>query len=162
LNFVAAVPGTSNITTGNVTELYSAVLARVPDAAGLQFYQQYLGSHPTTPALTMAQWFLESSEYTGKSAHNYAQSTAGDGQFITDTYQNLLHRAPDTGAVAFYQTVVAQFTNGLAAGTQAYATAQMQGHAQVLVYFAASQEFLNDVQITAQHPADATHWLYLV
>jgi hypothetical protein len=32
----------------------------------------------------------------------------------------------------------------------------------VLAYFAASQEFLNDVEVTSQHPADAQHWLYLI
>jgi probable HAF family extracellular repeat protein len=163
LDFVAAAPSASAITTGNVTELYSAVLARVPDASGLQFYQQYLAANPSTQSLTMAQWFLVSAEYTGNSAHNYAQSAAGDGQFITDTYQNLLHRAPDTGAVSFYTTnVINPMLTGLTPGTAAYASAELQAHAQVLVYFAASQEFLNDVQITAQHPADAQHWLLLV
>jgi probable HAF family extracellular repeat protein len=163
LDFVASAPSATTVTTGNVTELYSAVLARVPDVSGLQFYQRYLAANPSTPALTLAQWFLQSSEYTANSTHNYAQNAAGDAQFITDTYQNLLHRAPDSGAVSFYATnVINPLLTGLTPGTQAYAAAELQAHAQVLVYFAASQEFLTDVQITAQHPADAQHWLYLV
>ncbi|HMA49456.1 MAG TPA: DUF4214 domain-containing protein, partial [Magnetospirillaceae bacterium] len=162
LDFVVAAPSAGGVTTGNVTELYSAVLARLPDAPGVQFYQHYLAGNPTTSALTLAEWFLLSPEYANNQAHAYAQSAAGDGQFITDTYQNLLHRTPDTGAVPFYQKVVDQFTAGLTPGTAAYATAQMQGHAQVLVYFSASAEFLGDVQITAQHPADAQHWLYVI
>lgn len=162
LDFVVAAPSAGGITTGNVTELYAAVLARLPDVAGVQFYQQYLASNPSTSSLTLAEWFLQSPEYKNNSAHAYAQSADGDASFITDTYQNLLHRAPDTGAVAFYQKVVAQFTDGLTSGTAAYAAAQLQGHAQVLVYFSASAEFLSDVQITAQHPADAQHWLYVI
>lgn len=160
--FVASAPSASGVTTGNVTELYAAVLSREPDVSGLQFYQQYLASNANTPALTLAEWFLSSTEYMSNSAHTYAESAQGDAQFITDTYQNLLHRAPDTGAVTFYQAVVAKFTAGLTSGTPAYATAQLAGHAQVLVYFASSPEFLGDVQITAQHPADAQHWLYVI
>jgi hypothetical protein len=51
---------------------------------------------------------------------------------------------------------------GLTAGTAAYAAAEATAHALVLAYFSQSPEFLNDVQITAQHPADATHWLILI
>jgi len=161
--FVAQTPVAGEVNSGTVTELYAAVLARKPDLAGLQFYEAYFaGGSTTTPVTTVAQWFLQSAEYQNNPAHDYAQSAAGDAQFITDTYQNLLDRAPDTGAVAYYQTVVAQFTAGLTPNTTAYAAAQLAGHAQVLAYFAASQEFLNDVEVTSQHPADAQHWLYLI
>jgi hypothetical protein len=161
-DFVAQAPSASIITTGNVAELYSAVLARVPDVGGVAFYQAAAAANPGLTLNQLAEFFLNSPEYTGNAAHNYAQSSAGDAQFITDTYTNLLHRAPDTGAVPFYQTVIDKFTNGLTPGTSAYEAAQMAGHAQVLVYFSASAEFLSDVQITAQHPADAQHWLILV
>lgn len=161
-DFVAQAPSATQITTGNVTELYSAVLARTPDVAGLAFYQAEISTNPALSLNQLAQSFLSAPEYTNNSAHNYAQSAAGDAQFINDTYSNLLHRAPETGAVAFYQNVIAQFTAGLTAGTSAYAAAALAGHAQVLVNFSASAEFLNDVQITAQHPADAQHFLYLI
>jgi hypothetical protein len=161
-DFVAQAPSSSSITTGNVAELYSAVLARVPDVAGLAFYQAQAAANPGLAFTQLAQEFLNSPEYKNNSAHNYAQSAAGDAQFVTDTYNNLLHRAPETGAVPFYQNIISQFTNGMTAGTPAYAAAQLAGHAQVLVYFSASTEFLGDVQITAQHPADAQHWLILI
>jgi hypothetical protein len=160
--FIADAPSASGITTGNVTELYSAVLARTPDVAGLAFYQAAIAK---TPGLTMnqlAQYFLSSPEYQNNSAHNYAQTAAGDAQFITDTYTNLLHRSPDTGAIPFYQAVINQFTANVTPGTAAYTAAELAGHAQILVYFSASPEFLSDVQITAQHPADAQHFLYLI
>ncbi len=161
-DFIVQAPSATGVTSGNVAELYAAVLARTPDVAGLAYYNNLIQSGSGPSMLQLAEYFLNSPEYTGNSEHAYAQSTAGDAQFITDTYQKLLHRAPDSGAIPFYQNVITQFTAGLTPGTAAYATAQMQGHAQVLVYFSASAEFLSDVQITSQHPADAQHWLYLI
>ena len=161
--FVASqtAPLDGGVSSARIVSLYSAVLGREPDAAGLAFYQNTVVNNPSLGLLDFSEFFLSSSEYTGNSAHAYAQSAAGDAQFITDIYQSLLHRAPDSGAVPFYQKVVAGFTDGLTAGTAAYAAAQLQGHAQVLVYYSVSAEFIGDVQITAQHPADAQHWLYL-
>jgi hypothetical protein len=112
--------------------------------------------------LQLAENFLASPEYANNPAHAYAQSAAGDAQFITDTYQNLLHRAPESGAVPYYQAMLAQYTAGLTPGSAAYSAAATQAHAQLLVDFSASGEFLNDVQITAQHPADSQHWLYVM
>lgn len=146
---VAATPGPGNaVTTGNVTELYSAVLDREPDIAGLAFYQNYLEQNPATPLLQFAEWFLTSTEYT--TSHSYAQTSAGETQFITDSYQNLLHRTPTASEVNFYLTNVLDQPGS-----------QLQNHAQMLVYFSASTEFLSDVQITAANPASAQHWLLL-
>ncbi len=162
-DIVAQTPGTSGtVTTGNIAELYGAVFGRTPDVPGLAFYQAYLAANPATPLTTFAQYFLASPEYTGNSAHNYAQSTAGDTQFITDTYQNLLHRVPETGAIPFYLKVIDSFTDGLTPGTASYAAAQNLGHAYVLTYFSQSPEFLTDVQVTATAPSSAQHWLVLI
>ena len=160
-DIVAQTPGQGQVTTGNVTELYGAVFGRLPDVAGLQFYENVLAQAPNTPLTTFAQWFLASPEYTGNSAHDYAQSSAGDAQFITDCYQNLLGRAPESGAIPYYENVINSFTQGLTAGTSAYAAAQTLGHAYVLSYFSASPEFLGDVTITAQNPSSTQHWLLL-
>lgn len=159
--FVAATPGPANaVTTGNITELYSAVLAREPDVGGLAFYQNFLKSNPSTALQTFAEFFLSSTEY--KAAHSYAQTTQGDEQFITDSYQNLLGRTPDASEVSFYETnVLAKAVANLTPGTTAYSDAQLQAHALMLVYFSASAEFLSGVQITAQTPASAQHWLLL-
>ncbi len=159
-DIVAAPPGTGAVTTGNVTELYAAVLDREPDIAGLAFYQNYLNTNPNTPLLQFAEWFLSSPEYTA--GHSYAQTSAGDQQFITDSYQNLLHRTPTAAEIAYYQTsVMAPALANLTPGTTAYATADFQAHAQMLVYFSASPEFLSDVQVIASQPASAQHWLVL-
>lgn len=163
LDFVAASPGKADaITTGNVTELYGAAFGREPDVPGLAFYQASLKSNPSVGLSTYATYFLSSSEYTANPAHDYAQSSAGDAQFITDCYQNLLHRTPAAGEVSFYQTVIAPYVKGVAPGSSAYAAAELQAHAQVMTYFSQSPEFLGNVQITAAHPADSSHWLYLI
>jgi len=162
LDIVAATPAEGNVTTGNITELYGAVFSRQPDVPGLAFYLQYLKANPDTPLVQFAQFFLASPEYTTNTAHNYAQSSAGDAQFITDSYENLLHRAPEAGAIPYYENVIDAFTNGLTPGTTAYKAAQTLGHAWVLTYFSASPEFLSDVQVTATTPADANHWLITI
>jgi hypothetical protein len=149
------------VSSAQVAALYAAVLDRTPDIPGLAFYQTYAAGNPAAQIVTFAEWFLSSAEYTG--AHNYAQSAAGDAQFIADTYQNLLHRSPEAGAVDFYQSKVIDPILGTASpGTAAYAKADLLAHAMVLTYFSVSAEFLGDVQITAAHPADAQHWLILI
>ena len=158
---VAPTPGSGGLVTGgNVTELYGAVFSRVPDVAGLAYYENQLKADPGLTLLTLAEDFLQSPEYTA--AHTYPQTTPGDAQFITDSYSNLLHRAPESGAIPYYQALIARFTTGLTAGTAAYQAAELQAHATLLVDFSASAEFLGDVQVTAAHPADASHWLILI
>jgi len=160
---VAATPGSGGtITIGNITELYGAAFGRLPDVPGLAFYQAQLAANPATPLTQYAAYFLSSPEYTGNTAHDYAESTAGDTQFITDLYQNLLDRTPDSGAIPYYLKLIDAFTQGLAAGTAAYAAAELQGHSAVLTYFSQSPEFLGDVSVTASHPADGQHWLILI
>ena len=152
---VAQTPGDANhVNTGNITELYSAVLAREPDLDGLSFYQNYLTANPTTSLQTFATYFLSSTEYT--SAHNYPLNTAGDAAFITDSYHNLLNRTPSASEVDYYLNNVLEKT-----GVPLTATAQLQAHALMLVYFSASSEFLGDVQVTAANTGSAQHWLVL-
>ncbi len=156
-------PAAGAVSSAQVTELYSAVFGRTPDVAGLAFYQTYAAAHPSTPFTQFAMWFLSSPEYTGNAAHTYAASTAGDAQFITDCYNNLLHRGPEANAISFYQTkVIEPMLAGLTAGDAAYSQAEFHAHAQVLAYFSQSPEFLSDVTVTGQHPADAQHWLVLI
>ena len=145
-DIVAQQPGgASSVTTGNITELYSAVLAREPDVSGLAFYQNFLKTNPTTGLQTFADYFLNSTEY--KSSHTYAADTAGDTQFITDSYQNLLHRTPSQDEINFYLTNV---------------MTKPDSHALMLVYFSNSPEFLSNVEVTAANPSSAQHWLILI
>ncbi len=151
------------ISSAQITDLYAAVFARTPDVPGLAYYEAAAATNPSTPITTYAQQFLSSPEYTANIAHAYAQSSAGDAQFILDTYTNLLHRGPETGAVEWYQAnVIAPLLSGQSAGTAGYSAAELAAHAAILADFSQSAEFLGDVQISAAHPADAQHWLYLI
>ena len=160
------VASTTPVTTGavssaEVTNLYAAVFARTPDVAGLAYYEGLAAATPSRTITSFAVSFLSSPEYTN--AHSYAQTSAGDAQFITDTYQNLLHRAPSSADVAWYQTnVINPILATATPNSTAYTQAELLAHASVLADFSQSGEFLGDVQVTSQHPADATHWLILV
>jgi hypothetical protein len=156
-------PTAGAVSSAQVTELYGAVFGRTPDVGGLEFYQAYAAANPATPFLQYAEWFLASNEYTSVGEHNYAETIAGDQQFITDSYQNLLHRAPSAAEIAYYESnVIAPMLSGQTAGTASYAAAQTVAHAQVLVYFSQSPEFLSDVQVTASAPSSSSHWLILI
>jgi hypothetical protein len=144
----------------NVAELYSAALNRAPDVSGLSFYETAIGANPAMSGVTLGEYFLSSAEYT--KAHTYAQSNAGDTQFVSDLYTNVLHRTGSSSEISFYQSVINGFLTGQTAGTAGYTAAELQAHAQVLQYFSASAEFLSDIQITAQTPASASHWLLLI
>jgi len=158
--FATQIPSTSVVTTGNVTELYGAVFGHQPSAAGLAYYLNVATTNPTLPITVYAQWFLASPEYTGNAAHNYAANSNGDAQFINDCFQNLLHRSPLISDVTWYQNnVIAPFLSGLTPGTTAYSAAETLAHAYVITDFSASQEFLNDVQVTLQNPPSTNHWL---
>ncbi len=151
------------VSSAQVTELYGAVFGRTPDVGGLSFYETYARANPLTPFQQYAEWFLASSEYTANTAHNYPQTVAGDERFITDSYSNLLHRTPSASEIAYYENnVIAPALKGLSSGTAGYASAQAAAHAQVLVYFSQSPEFLSDVTVTAQAHSSASHWLVLI
>ena len=153
---VATAPASNSVTSGNITELYGAAFGREPDPSGLAYYQAVATANPSLPLTTYAQWFLASPEYTGK--HSYAQTTAGDTQFINDLYTGLLHRAPESGAVPYYLGIISKITGTYTAGTTAYAAEEFSAHAVVMTDISQSQEFLNNVQISGQG-ASTQHWL---
>ncbi len=154
---------TGGVSSFQIAAIYSAVLDRVPDVAGLAYYENQAATNPSVSLITYAENFLQSPEYTSNSAHAYAQTSAGDAQFIQDTYANLLHRAPSASDVAWYQAnVIAPILANSTPGTAAYRSAELQAHAQLLADFSTSAEFQNDVQVTAQQPANAQHWLVLI
>lgn len=150
------------VPSAQIAALYASVLARTPDSAGLAYYEAE-AANPANTILRLATQFLSSSEYLGNPAHAYAQTTAGEIQFITDCYQNLLHRAPEAGALTWYETHDIDPTlAGVTPGTAAYATADIAAHALVLAHFSLSPEFLVDVSVSAQYAAGAGRWLILI
>jgi len=162
--FIAsATPSAGTVTSADVAALYGAALNREPDVSGLNFYEKFASSNPSVGITQYAADFLSSKEYTGNPAHQYAQTPMGETQFVTDTYNDLLHRAPDSGGVNFYLTNdINPMLANLTPGTAAYAAADLAAHALVVAEFSQSPEFRSDVGITAQNQASASHWLLLV
>jgi hypothetical protein len=151
------------VSSAQVASLYAAVLNRTPDVSGLVFYENEANANAGLSITQIATQFLNSPEYTNNPNNSYAQTAAGEAQFITNTYENLLHRAPEAGAVQWYETnQINPDLTGLTPGTAAYAAADQAAHALVLASFSQSAEFRGDVSITAQNPASSSHWLLLI
>ena len=148
------------LSSANIAELYASGLGRAPDAAGLAYYEAQLKASPTLTGANLAAAFLASPEYAA--SHNYAQTAAGDSQFVADLYTNLLHRPGSSAEITYYTNIINQFTAGQTAGSAGFTQAELTGHSVVLADFSLSQEFLANIQITAQNPASAQHWLVLI
>ncbi len=84
---------------GQAYRLYQAAFNRAPDKAGLGFWiaqlDKGIGLHD------VAQAFIGSQEYTAK----YGAATS-NAAFVTTLYQNVLHRAGDTGGVTFWNDML--------------------------------------------------------
>lgn len=77
--------------TGNaeaVTRLYQAALNRVPDKAGLDLFTNALSSNAVTISVLAAS-FTSSPEFISR------YGTPNNTGFVSQLYQNVLHRAPD-------------------------------------------------------------------
>jgi Glycosyl hydrolases family 16/Domain of unknown function (DUF4214) len=112
--------------------LYQAALDRTPDQAGVTYWASALGGGATPTQL--AQGFISSPEFQQK----YGSLSASD--FVSQLYQNVLHRAGDPGGQQFW-------------------TAQLQqGASQVSVLVGFSDGLENRMQT-----AGATHanWVFI-
>ncbi len=100
-------------TGGQAYRLYQAAFNRVPDQGGLGFQMHALDIGYSLSAI--AKNFIDSPEFA--STYGNLSNT----QFVTQLYANVLHRAPDSGGLAFHvghldtgllarQDVLAQFS----------------------------------------------------
>jgi hypothetical protein len=103
-----------------VYRLYEGVLDRAPDPEGLAGWVDAIGSG--TSLQTVANDFVASSEFQN------IYGTLSNTAFVTQLYENVLHRAPDTGGL-----------NGWLAALNSGET-----RAQVALGFTESQEDIND------------------
>lgn len=101
---------------GQAYRLYQAAFNRTPDSGGLGFQTNAMDTGATLTQL--AQDFINSPEFTG------TYGNMSDMQYVTQLYQNVLHRAPDTAGLDFH-------VKNLAGGTS---------RAQTLVGFSESPE----------------------
>lgn len=110
---------------GQAYRLYKAAFDRAPDAAGLGFWVEQLDNGGALTAV--AGGFIDSAEF--RSLYGSNLDTRG---FITELYDNVLHRAPDAGGLDFWMNAVAH------GGTRA----------ELLVQFSESVE--NQAQLIGQ------------
>jgi len=97
LNFADATVALD--TTGvpaQVYRLYQAAFDRKPDAGGLGFHISSVEDSGLT-LTQIAQNFINSPEFASLYGSNPT-----DEQFVTRLYQNVLHRAPDAGGLAWH------------------------------------------------------------
>lgn len=90
-----------------VYRLYTAAFNRTPDAGGQAFWTAQLDGGETLNAV--AQGFVSSPEFQS----DYGKLSVSD--FVSDLYQNILHRAGDPGGVQFW-------TNELSSGAMTQAS----------------------------------------
>ena len=103
-----------------ISRLYLAVLDRVPDKSGLQYW---LGEYESTNNLAnIANSFVISEEFI-----SLYGSTVSDEDYINQLYQNILYRNPDQSGFEYWSD---EMKNGFS-------------KADVLVSFSNSQEFVN-------------------
>jgi hypothetical protein len=106
-----------NGNAGKAYRLYQAAFNRVPDHGGLGFWIYTLDNG--TSLLQVADQFIRSAEFSALYGTNLT-----DTDFLTKLYNNVLHRAPDAGGLAFWLDTLQQG----------------QSRAAVLVSFAESTE----------------------
>lgn len=90
-----------NGTGGQIFRLYQAALNRAPDKDGLGFWIAQM-DRGATSLHDVAQSFIDSPEFRSLyGAH------PGDAAFVDALYQNVLHRAGETGGVSYWNGVLA-------------------------------------------------------
>jgi phospholipase/lecithinase/hemolysin len=75
--------------------LYNAAFGRAPDESGLTYWSNSL--HAGTALVDIAGGFLASAEFQAR------YNSPDNGAFVTDLYQNVLHRGPDAAGLAYWQ-----------------------------------------------------------
>lgn len=91
-------------TAGEVYRLYQAAFGRTPDSSGLGYW-----IHAADGGVSLhdvAVGFMQGSEFT-----NLYGAAPTDLAFLTNLYQNVLHRAPDQGGIDYWS---AQLQHGAA------------------------------------------------
>jgi hypothetical protein len=84
---------------GKVYRLYQAAFNRTPDQGGLGFWIQHMDNGMSLR--TVASNFMSSAEFISLYGANTSNET-----FVTNLYNNVLHRAPDQGGLSYWVSVL--------------------------------------------------------
>jgi len=118
-----------------VTELYYAAFGRQPDLGGVEYYMNQLKAGFSF--LQIAGEFMASPEFQTRFG-----ADVSDTQFITNLYQNVLHRVPVASELGYYQ---AALSNEEAGAIVNNSNPVMWSRAQELLNFTNSPEDQADV-----------------
>lgn len=117
---------------GQAYRLYQAAFARTPDPAGLGYW---IGALDHGAALTdVAAQFAGSAEFAAR------YGALDDAAFLATIYQNVLHRAPDAGGMAFWGDYLGH--GGARATLLAAFSESIENQAQVIGAIAGGIAFL--------------------
>jgi len=94
-----------NANQTEVTELYNAAFGRQPDLGGVEYYANQLNSGYSFQQI--ATEFMASPEFQARYGANVS-----DTQFVTNLYQNVLHRAASSTELAYYTSALANYEAG--------------------------------------------------
>jgi hypothetical protein len=89
---------------GKDYRLYQAAFDRQPDVSGLDYWYHQLNSGVTLEQV--ASGFINSAEFKALYGNN-----PSNAEFVTLLYDNVLHRAPDTGGFNFWMNDLDQGTS---------------------------------------------------
>jgi len=120
---------------GQAYRLYQAAFGRTPDSGGLGYWIAQIDSGTTLSSVSSS--FINSAEFQKL----YGSSTS-NASFVNNLYQNVLHRAGDTGGITYWN-------NQLAIG---------ESRADVLVSFSESTENKAGVIGSIQNGIHYTEW----
>ena len=123
----------------DLTEMYVAYFNRAPDAVGLDYWASRLTEGMTFPEIA-ASFFVQP-ETTAQYPAGLSTQT-----FVTDVYQNVLGRAPDTGGLNYW---VGQLQNG-AVSYPTFILAIIRG-AQASTGGAADAQYLANKELVGAH-----------
>lgn len=89
----------------SIGRLYTAAFGRVPDDSGVQYWSNQVNSNAMSYS-GVAQAFVSSDEFTSRFGNNISNE-----QFISNLYQNVLNRAPDSDGLNYWMIEMNQ--NGM-------------------------------------------------
>ena len=118
-----------------VTELYNAAFGRQPDLGGIEYYANQLSGGYSFQQI--ATEFTSSPEFQSRYGANVS-----DTQFVTNLYQNVLHRAASTTELNYYTSALANYEAGSVVNTTNPA---LWSRTQELLNFTNSPENQSDV-----------------
>ena len=141
---------------GKDYRLYQAAFDRQPDVSGLDYWYHQMNSGVTLQQV--ASGFINSAEFKALYGNN-----PSNAEFVTLLYDNVLHRAPDTGGFNFWmndldQGTSREHTDGLIYGAGWNGTIYKFDSSGAILGSLQVAQNLSDIDISAQGELITADW----